>query len=123
MRSGLRKALADLDRFDRKMRTEAMPRALEAAARILVDRIESRAPRETGRLAHSVEHAAGKPDPDFVSHSVFVTGGHDSPMVGAVEYGTHRMVASPFFRPAISQSRSSMVKTIERRLAQSASKF
>jgi HK97 gp10 family phage protein len=120
--NGKRKALADLDRFDRKMRAGAMPRALELASLILVARIESNAPKETGRLAHSVEHAAGKPDPDFVSHAVFVTGGHDEAIPGHVEYGTHSMVARPFFRPAVAQTRDPMINSVERTLRRWASR-
>jgi len=84
-------------------------RAVAAAAAALAADVRARAPvGETGELAASVSAGPVRTRGDRASATVSVASDH----AAAIEYGTSRMAAEPFFRPAIRLARPAMTAAI-----------
>lgn len=80
----------------------------QEAASVLVKSLVAAAPKDSGLLASSIIKTQAKIGKEVVKTFVEVLGGHDSPMVAAIEYGTQIMGAEPFIRPTMAAKRATM---------------
>lgn len=92
--------LAELKRALRRLPDSVQGAPLERASEDVWsdvgDKARSIAPRDTGRLANSIDTDVEKSEPDRVEIVV----GPDVPYAVPVEFGTSRTSAQPFMRPA-----------------------
>ena len=108
----LSKAKRGLEALDKKFRNKLCRDAVRKACKILAKQVQANAPVETGALKKSVKVRAGKRKKDVISMLVIVTGGHDQPIPGHVEYGTSKTKPRPFFNPAIESKLPEMEATV-----------
>lgn len=100
---GLDKILDNLDNVLNKTRAEELKGVFMDAGKVLRDRAKANAPVRTGLLRSSIFAAEGKPD----KADVVVGVSHKTAPHGhLVEYGTVKMSARPFLRPAITSSKA-----------------
>ena len=109
--SGLNEILDNLNSILTKTRSENLKGIFMEAGVVVRDRAQANAPVRTGNLKKRIFAAPGKPDkPDILVGVVKADKGYPYEM--AVEYGTSKMSAHPFFRPAITESRDEVGKII-----------
>ena len=89
---------------------DALKDGLEDSTDILVNKTKSIVPRDTGTLRNSIEKD------DSQLNDLRVTVGTDEDYADEVEFGTSRMAAQPFLRPAIKESRDKMLRAFKRKL-------
>jgi HK97 gp10 family phage protein len=111
------KLLADLDK---KLRDKAIRQALREGAKVVAAAVKARAPVETGRLKKSVKVRAGKRKRNEISMRIDVTGGHDGPFVGAIEFGTKDTPANPFVRGGFAATKIDAIGGVIRSIARAA---
>jgi HK97 gp10 family phage protein len=96
--------LAEALKLVKKVAPEALEAAISDAAQIIKDEAQRRCPEKTGRLKRSIDVQV------FKKGSVAVTAG--APYAKFVEYGTSKMAARPFMRPAADRGASKAAKQI-----------
>jgi len=110
----------DLDKLNRLIRifagfteksAEAFDEALEAGAQAIEDMAVTLVPIRTGRLRDSIHHVRKAP-----LNWIVTAGGPDAPYARFVEYGTYKMAARPFLRPATEDRRHEMNQIIHRKI-------
>ena len=97
---GIEQFRRNLEALDRKVRNKILRQALRDGAKRMAASVKSRAPVSSGKLKRSVKVRTGRRKKDTISVDVVVTGGHETPMVAAVEYGRDGQAPRPFIRPA-----------------------
>ncbi len=102
----------ELEALDKKIRDKIVRQSQRAGAKLLADEIRSRAPVETGRTKRSVKVRAGRRKKGFISTNVVISGGHDGPFIGFVEFGTKDQEANPFIRGSAMARESDVVEAI-----------
>lgn len=108
---GFEKAERQLLAFDRGARS-SLPRAAAAGAKVIKEEVKRRAPRDQGDLADSVEDEALEGGNGRAEHVVLV-----GEFYGVFqEYGTKKMAAQPFFRPAIDAKKQEAAETMRRHI-------
>lgn len=109
--TGLDAILDNLNSILTKTRAENLKGIFMEAGVVLRDRAKANVPVRTGSLKKRIFAAPGKSDkPDILVGVAKPDKGYPYEM--AVEYGTSRMSAHPFFRPAITESRDEVGKII-----------
>lgn len=106
--------------LDRKLRDKAIRQALREGAKAMAAAVRARSPVETGKLKKSVKVRAGKRRRDEISVLIHVTGDHDGPFVGAVEFGTRDQPANPFVRGGFAATKDAVVDGVSRSIARAA---
>jgi len=109
--SGLNEILDNLNSVLTKTRSENLKGIFMEAGIVVRDRAKFNVPVRTGKLKNRIFAAPGKPDkPDILVGVAKPEEGYPYEM--AVEYGTSKMSAHPFWRPAITESRDEVGKII-----------
>ena len=108
--SDIRRALGHLKQMDGKI-IGSLPAAAQAAGVILRQEVEQRAPvGSSGRLKASVGDRPGDRKPRSAEHLVYVGAFYSY----FVEYGTRKMAAQPFVRPAADSKQREMADAMRR---------
>ncbi len=114
--SGLDEILDNLANVIDKTAAEILKGVFMDAGKVLRDRAKANAPVRTGLLRSAIFAAPGRPDKSDVlvgvSRSKRKTGAPSAPHGVLIEFGTVKMTARPFFRPAIDSTKSQMGKII-----------
>ena len=84
-----------------------LTKSLEESAEVLQKKVINNAPKDTGKLKKSIKINEDK----LANGEISVTA--EVSYAAAVEYGTRHKSANPFFRSAIAESRSKMLKTFK----------
>ena len=93
---------------------EALRDALYASAGNIVSAAKGKVPKATGRLAGTIRRARGK---DKKEPDAYVFAGNRRDRIywhGFVEYGTAKMPAQPYLRPAVDGARSEIISGAKR---------
>jgi HK97 gp10 family phage protein len=110
--SGIDKVFRELQAIDKKLRGKVIRQAQRAGAKVLKGEIQDEAPVDSGRTRRSVKVKAGRRKKDQISTNVEITGGHDGPFIGFVEFGTKDQAANPFIRQSVEAKRAEVVDAI-----------
>lgn len=108
---GLDGILDNLNSILTKTRSEQLKGIFMEAGAVVRDRAKANVPVRTGKLKNRIFAAPGKPDKSDILVGV-AKPEEGYPYEMAVEYGTSKMSAHPFFRPAITESRDEVGKII-----------
>lgn len=122
---GLRELQASIKRFESKVERRLLTRALMDAASIHVKEAKQRAPVDTGELARNIRARPDKPEGNEEAHVIVGVrkltkkqlakarekreGASDPFYWRFVEFGTSKMRARPFLRPAFENTVSKMI--------------
>jgi HK97 gp10 family phage protein len=116
---GLQQAFDKMEVIIDKTSAEALKSVYYEAGTLLRDKAKSIVPVATGRLRDAIFCAPGTPSEPNVLVGInrsrsrqSKTGLPTAPHGMLVEYGTTRMAARPFFRPAVQQTRAPMAAKI-----------
>lgn len=109
---GLEAFFADLDKLEAKVRNKAIRKGHRAGAKLLAGEVKAESPVESGRTKRSVRVRAGKRKKNLIITNVEITGDHDEPMIGFVEFGTKDQEADPFIRRSVAKKRDEVIDTI-----------
>lgn len=128
--------LADLEKrlldFPNRIAKNIMAGALSSGAAIIRDEARKLAPRDTGEMVRDImiKKARQSKGSDFIEYQVFVRSGKKSRLAGKkrnvdrdsfywrfVEFGTSKMAAKPFMRPAFEKMKSQAVERFREYLA------
>lgn len=94
----------EIDKLKKKVR-ESISAGVSLSADAVKKEIRNRAPSDTGELRDSIKTA---------KNGTVVSVYSDSDHAGFVEFGTSKMAAKPFFRPAIDTSKSAFFSTMKK---------
>ena len=108
----LEKLFKQLDGLEKAIRGKAIRKGLRAGGKVLASQVKSNAPVASGRTKRSVKVRAGKRQKNSISTTVEVTGGHDEPFIGFVEFGTKEQAANPFIRKSVAARRDDVVGSV-----------
>ena len=97
--SGFRELDRALDRTERAISGDALVRASDKGAQVIVDAAKSRAPRRTGKLIESIGHEVIEASSTEVKEKI----GSNVFYARHVEFGTRHNSAEPFLRPALDE--------------------
>jgi len=98
---GDKKLIENLKKISRTASGRALRQAAKQGAEIIVQEAKRRAPVDTGTLRKSIRSKFGKRSSDSVTVEI---GPSSKAYYGYfVEFGTSRMAAQPFLRPAIDE--------------------
>lgn len=106
------KVFKELNGLDKKLRNKIVRKGQRKGAKILASEIKSEAPVESGRTRKSVRVRAGKRKKDTITTVVEVSGGHDEPFIGFVEFGTKDQEPDPFIRRSVQTKKEEVVQAI-----------
>lgn len=113
---GLNQFYDNVERVLDRTSAENLKGVFMKAGMVLRDRAKANAPFRTGKLRNAIFAAPGNPDkPNVlvgVSRSKRKTGAPPAPHGILIEYGTSKMQARPFFRPAITETKGQMAEII-----------
>jgi len=106
---GKKELLAKLKAIDTELATKTLEQAAEAGAEVIEKAASQKAPRRTGRLASSITHEVKEKSRTGVEVAI----GPDTKAFYGLfqEFGTSKMPAHPFLRPALDGS-SGKVKAL-----------
>ena len=117
--TGDKAVMAGLNRVGDALRGKAIRPALLAAALIPMNAAKLKVPRITSNLMRSI-HVGGSGDGlesptdggdiGFPSDPLAVVVGTDVEYAPYIEFGTSRMAAQPYLRPALDENKDAMVK-------------
>ena len=108
--TGDKAVIAGLNRVSAAVGGRAIMPALRAAALIPQNAAKELVPRVTSTLMRSIHQ-------EDVPGQVAVAVGTDVPYAPHVEFGTSRMPARPYLRPALAENKGAMVKEFGEALA------
>jgi HK97 gp10 family phage protein len=100
-------AIAQLEQVERAI-IQAMPQAVAAGAQILKTEAMVLAPRRTSHLVGTAEDEPGEVDSISASHRVYF----EAFYARYQEYGTSKMAAQPFLRPATEMNQQRIEEAI-----------
>jgi HK97 gp10 family phage protein len=105
---GLREMVQDLERMDDVMK-DTVPEAANVGRDVWFDEVQARAPRDEGDLAQSMERVSEEMGPGHAR------AGFKMDFYGYFhEYGTVKMSARPFIRPAVDAKRGEIEAEMQR---------
>jgi HK97 gp10 family phage protein len=110
--NGIDAVFKELAALDKKLRNKIIRQAQREAAKVLAAEIRAEAPKDTGALKRSVKVRAGRRKKDTITTVVQVSGGHDDPFIGFVEFGSKENPANPFIRRSVLAKRAEVVDTV-----------
>lgn len=127
---GLRELVRALEDLPRKVATNGLRKAVSTGAALVRDEAKSRAPVDTGEMRRDIMiKRARTADGMIATYEVFVRTGKKSRMAGRrrnvardsyywrfVEFGTSKMAARPFMRPAFEAKKVEAVDLIKQTL-------
>jgi HK97 gp10 family phage protein len=106
------KVFKELDGLDKALRNKIIRQSQRAGAKILASEIKSEAPVDSGRTKRSVKVKSGKRRKNTISTNVEISGGHDEPFIGFVEFGTKDQAPNPFIRRSVLAKRDEVVEVV-----------
>jgi len=89
--------------------TSHLQTAMGEIAQLVERRAKELAPVDTGTLRASIGHVVNRMGRDAITAII----GSDVEYAPYQEYGTYKMAAQPFLRPALEQSRDEIVRILE----------
>ena len=101
--TGDKAVIAGLNRVSAAVGSRAVMPALRATALIPLNVAKELVPVDTGTLERSIHQ-------EDVQGQLAVTVGTDVPYAEHVEFGTSKMPARPYLRPALDENKGAMVK-------------
>lgn len=110
--NGIDDVFKELAALDKKLRNKIVRQAQREAAKLLASEIRDKAPVESGKLKRSVKVRSGGSKKGVITTLVQITGGHDDPFIGFVEFGTKDQPAQPFIRRSVAVKRDAVIDTI-----------
>jgi HK97 gp10 family phage protein len=114
--NGIDAVFRELQGLDKKLRNKIIRQAQREAAKPLAAEIREQAPKDSGALSRSVKVRSGGRKKDTISTAVVVSGGHDDPFVGFIEFGSARAPANPFIRRSVASKRDEVIDTIAQKI-------
>lgn len=111
---GKKEILNKLKAIDADLATKTLEQAAEAGAEIIEKAASQKAPRKTGKLATSITHEVKEPTRTGVEVAI---GPNTKAFYGLFqEFGTSKMPAHPFLRPAFDENSSKVKSSIANKL-------
>jgi HK97 gp10 family phage protein len=98
--------------LEKKLQNKIIRKGQRAGCKVLASQIKASAPVDSGRTKRSVKVRAGRRKKGVISTNVEVTGDHDAPFIGFVEFGTKEQLANPFIRRSVESKRAQVVEAI-----------
>lgn len=113
---GSRKLKRVMEGLPKKIQSKILRTGLRKAIKLVADRVRTLVPRDTGQLRKSIKVRAGKRKRNRISITAQTGEGFFKGKTyygGFQEYGTEKMQAEPFLRPAFDQRERPAAEILE----------